>query len=70
MAPGIAYCFEDAQAEEVLERMAEQQVRRFIVVDRDKKLVGLMALGDLAASESGQRVGRALEGVSAPSGHA
>jgi len=70
MTKGIEFCFDDDQAEDVLERMAEQQLRRFIVVDRDKKLVGIVALGDLAGSESGQRVGKALEGISEPTGHA
>ncbi|ATB33558.1 CBS domain-containing protein [Melittangium boletus] len=70
MTKGIEYCFDDDLAEEVLERMEEQQLRRFIVVNRDKKLVGIVALGDLAGSESGQRVGKALEGISEPSGHA
>ncbi|OJH34533.1 CBS domain-containing protein [Cystobacter ferrugineus] len=69
MSKGIQYCFEDDQAEDVLERMEELQVRRFIVVDRDKKLVGIVALGDLAGEESGHRVGKALEGISEPASH-
>ncbi len=69
MTKGIEYCFEDDQAEDVLDRMEEQQLRRFIVVDRDKNLVGIVALGDLAGEESGHRVGRALEGISEPASH-
>jgi CBS domain-containing protein len=69
MSQGISYCFDDDEAEEVLERMEEEQLRRFIVVDRDKKLVGIVALADLAGEESGQRVGKALEGISEPASH-
>ena len=70
MSQGISYCFDDDEAEKVLERMEEEQLRRFIVVDRDKKLVGIVALADLAGEESGQRVGKALEGISEPASHA
>jgi CBS domain-containing protein len=69
MSQGISYCFDDDEAEEVLERMEEEQLRRFIVVDRDKKLVGIVALADLAGEESGQRVSKALEGISEPASH-
>ncbi|WNG16375.1 CBS domain-containing protein [Cystobacter fuscus] len=69
MSKGIQYCFEDDQAEDVLDRMEELQLRRFIVVDRDKNLVGIVALGDLAGEESGHRVGKALEGISEPASH-
>ncbi|SEL50580.1 CBS domain-containing protein [Stigmatella aurantiaca] len=70
MTKGIQYCFDDDEAEEVLERMEAQQLRRFIVVDRNKNLVGIVALGDLAGEESGQRVGKTLEGISEPASHA
>jgi CBS domain-containing protein len=70
MSKGVEYCFDDDEAEEILERMEEQQLRRFIVVDRDKNLVGIVALGDLAGTESGHRVGKTLEGISEPSSHA
>ncbi|SET25828.1 CBS domain-containing protein [Stigmatella erecta] len=70
MTKGIQYCFDDDEAEDVLERMEEQQLRRFIVVDREKNLVGIVALGDLAGKESGQRVGKTLEGISEPASHA
>lgn len=70
MTPYIAYAFEDEDAEEVLERMKVLQVRRLSVLDRDKKLVGIVALGDVAteprAADLGS-VGAALEEISEPS---
>ncbi|WNG41654.1 CBS domain-containing protein [Archangium violaceum] len=68
MSPGIEYCFDDDNADDILNRMKEKQIRRFIVVDRNKKLVGIVALGDLSGEVSEQKVGEALEGISEPSG--
>lgn len=69
MSPGISYCFDDDETEEVLERMETEQLRRFVVVNRDKKLVGMVTLGDLSGEESSHRVGKTLEGISAPASH-
>jgi CBS domain-containing protein len=67
MSPGIQYCFDDDDADNVLKRMTEKQIRRFIVVDRNKKLVGIISLGDLSGEVSERKVGEALEGISEPS---
>jgi len=48
MSADIKYCFEDDQLDEVLENMGEIQVRRLPVLNRDKRLVGIVSLGDLA----------------------
>ena len=67
MSPGIEYCFDDDDSEDVLNRMKDEQIRRFIVVDHDKKLVGIVSLGDLSGEVSEHKVGEALEGISEPS---
>ena len=67
MSPGIQYCFEDDDVDTVLDRMKENQLRRFIVVDKNKKLVGIVAIGDLSQEVSDATVGEALEGISEPS---
>lgn len=67
MSSGIEYCFDDDDTENVLNRMREKQLRRFIVVDRSKKLVGIVSLGDLSGEVSEHKVGEALEGISEPS---
>ena len=67
MSPGILYCFADDSVETVLENMGDQQIRRLPVVDRDKRLVGVVSLGDLALSGKRKAAGEALQEISQPS---
>jgi CBS domain-containing protein len=48
--------------------MAGIQVRRLPVVNRDKRLVGILSLGDIALTVSDGNAGEALRGVSRPGG--
>jgi CBS domain-containing protein len=60
MSQEVLYCFDEEDTDEVLDNMAEIQVRRMPVVDSDKRLVGIVSLGDLAKrerSESGEALG-------------
>jgi CBS domain-containing protein len=68
MSEGIVYCFEDQSVDEAAKLMREKQVRRLIVLNRDKRLVGIVSLGDLATSANEKLSGSALKGVSEP-GH-
>ena len=68
MSPEVKYCFEDDDTDEVARNMAEIQVRRLPVVNRDKRLVGIIALGDLAVMEGGRVAGEAVSGISQPGG--
>jgi Mg/Co/Ni transporter MgtE len=64
MSPEVRYVFEDEGLEHVAENMAEQQLRRLPVVNREKRLVGILSLGDIASQERGRELaGRALGGV-------
>ena len=45
-----------------------EQVRRLPVVNRDKRLVGILSLGDIAISPDGKGAGDALRGISRPGG--
>src|SRR5438309_12034281 len=47
MSPHCHYCFEDESLEDLSKSMAKNQVRRLTVLNRDKRLVGIVALGDL-----------------------
>ena len=67
MSPGILYCFVDESVEAVLENMGDQQIRRLPVVDRQKRLVGVVSLGDLALSGKRKAAGEALQEISEPS---
>ena len=55
MSEGIAWAFEDDSVEEAAKIMSERQVRRLPVVNRDKRLVGIVALGDFAVESSEMR---------------
>lgn len=63
MSPDILYCYDDQDIDEVCENMSDMQVRRLPVVDRNKKLVGIVSLGDLARRGETDAAGEALEGI-------
>src|SRR5690242_20038396 len=67
MTKDVIYSFEDQDVQEAARTMQERQVRRLVVLDRDKRLVGIVSLGDLAV-ETGdrQRAGEVLQDVSEP----
>ena len=68
MSDGIAWAYEDDSVEEAVKIMSERQVRRLPVVDRDKRLVGIVALGDFAVQSSEIRpAAQALSEISKPS---
>ena len=66
MSREVKYCFDDADTDEVLDNMAEIQVRRMPVVDHDKRLVGIVSIGDLAKKDS-RDTGEALGDIARPS---
>ncbi|MFN3946016.1 MAG: CBS domain-containing protein [Allosphingosinicella sp.] len=68
MSGDILFCFEDDDVEDVAIKMSDAQVRRFPVLSRDKKLVGIVSIGDLARSEKGEAAKVALDGVTDPGG--
>jgi CBS domain-containing protein len=65
MSEGICYCFEDNDIEEAAQMMAKHQVRRLPVLNRDKRLLGVVALADLGRSEE-KAAEDALKGISQP----
>jgi CBS domain-containing protein len=68
MSEGIAWAYEDDSVEQAAMIMSERQVRRLPVVDRDKRLVGIVALGDIAVESSEIRpAAQALSEISRPS---
>jgi len=68
MTEDVKYCFEDEELEHVAHNMGEIQVRRLPVVNRDKRLVGILALGDIAVALGPEPAGVAIEGISRPGG--
>lgn len=68
MSEEVRYCFEDDDVDDVLDNMAEEQIRRLPVVNRDKRLVGVVSIGDLAASsQQAAHAGKALGDIARPS---
>ena len=67
MTPHITYCFEDQDIEEAAELMREQKIRRLAVLNRQKRLVGIVSLGDLAVDSGDEHLAwETLERVSEP----
>lgn len=65
MSSEIKYCFEDNDLDEVARNMGDIQIRRLPVVNRDKRLVGILSLGDLAETDE-PAAGEALTQISEP----
>jgi CBS domain-containing protein len=68
MSKDVKYCFEDETVEAVSRNMGDQQLRRLPVVSRDKRLVGILSLGDVATTRDSGHAGQALKGISRPGG--
>lgn len=68
MSQEVLYCFEDDSVDDVARNMADQQVRRLPVVDRDKRLVGIVSIGDVARCEPGRQTAEAMAGIAQQGG--
>jgi CBS domain-containing protein len=68
MSKDIKYCYDDEDLEHVAKNMGDIQVRRLPVVNREKRLVGIVSFGDIAQNEDHSTTGEAAAGVSQPGG--
>ncbi|MGV3726173.1 CBS domain-containing protein [Hydrogenophaga sp.] len=66
MSAQVEWVFEDEGLTEAAARMQQLQIRRLPVLDRDKRLVGIVSLGDLAAKGDAHQAGAALADISEP----
>ena len=67
MTADVVYCFEDDDLRAAARKMEEHQIRRLIVLNRDKRLAGIVALGDIAVHAPSDRLaGEITEAVSEP----
>ena len=69
MTEDVKYCYEDQDIEEVTQSMGDIKVRRLPVLNRQKRLVGILSLGDVAVSREGISTAEALNKISQPGGH-
>ena len=70
MTPEIKYCFCDQELDEIAANMADVQLRRLPVLNRDKRLVGILSLSDIATSDDPGQAVDALCGISRPEARA
>src|SRR5262245_54656963 len=68
MTKDVKYCYEDEDLEHVESNMGDIRVRRLLVVNRDKRMVGIVALGDIAAGRPRDAAGDAIGRGSRPRG--
>jgi len=68
MSDGLICARDDDDIEEVAMKMADAQVRRLPIIDRDDKLCGIVSLGDLSREATDTAASQALEGVTQPGG--
>jgi CBS domain-containing protein len=67
MTPKVTYVFEDQDVKEAAQLMKQEQIRRLVVLNRNKRLAGIVSLGDLAVETRDEElVGATLEAVSEP----
>jgi CBS domain-containing protein len=68
MTSEVRYVYEDDSLEEAVDNMAELQVRRLPVISREKRLVGIISLADIAREHEPRQTGEALQGIARPGG--
>jgi len=72
MSPGAACCHPDEDVDDVLRKMSDAQLRRLPVIDTNERLVGIVALADVALSAhqptDGEQVGETVRRISEPQG--
>lgn len=66
MSPGIIYALADSDVETAARLMEEKQIRRLPVLNTEKRLVGMLSLGDLALAVGTRVSGAALREISQP----
>jgi len=66
MTSGVKYLFDYETTDDLARNMRDLQIRRLPVVNREKRLVGIVSIGDLAAKSDGDSASAALRSVSRP----
>lgn len=67
MSPDVVYVYDDQDVEDAAKLMAEKQIRRLIVLNREKRLTGIIAMADIAIDANKDKMtGQTLESISEP----
>lgn len=56
MTPVVFYCYEDDEIERVAQQMQEKEVRRMLILSSEKRLTGVVSLGDIARTSGEQNI--------------
>ena len=64
MSSEVLYCFDDQEIKDIARNMGEVKVRRLPVLNRDKRLVGIVSLGDLALNKEPELTASAVTNIS------
>jgi len=63
MTSDVHWCYEDQTAEEVAKYMSEKAIRRLLVLNKEKRLVGVISLGDMAKGGEQRNAGEAMRDI-------
>ena len=63
MTSEVFWCYDDHTADEVASFMADQEIRRVLILDRSKRLVGVISIGDLAKRGEQEKAGEAIGSI-------
>lgn len=66
LSDGLTYAYDDQSLEEAAKLMEDHQLRRLAILDRDKNLVGMVSMGDVATRADTQKAGEVTQEVSKP----
>ena len=66
MSKGIVYCFDDEKVEDVADFLEKKQLHRLVVLNREKRMVGMLSLGDVATHCAHKLSGEVLDAVCQP----
>ena len=56
MSLQAVYCYEDDEVQNVARKMQDREVRRMLILDHQKKLVGIVSIGDIARASGDQKL--------------
>lgn len=64
MTSGITYCRDDQELSDAIRVMEEKRIRRLPVLNKEKRMIGMLSLGDVSGSGSREMSGEVLRAVS------
>lgn len=65
MTKGITYCRENEEVDDAIRIMENKKIRRLPVINEDKRMVGMLSIGDISHSFPQELSGEVMKAVSA-----